>query len=302
MVAGPGDERAAAEGRGRGELRASDADREQVIEVLKAAFVQGRLAKDEFDLRVGQAFAARTGAELAAVTAGLPAEPTAAKPPAPARARCEPPVVRPGPLIAVATAVCAGVWMFGFLVPWPRDSEGDPPHGVALLVFSTTLIYLFVLVMTLWLSGAVMVESWLKRRAARTRPNPTRLRHADDSVAVALSMSNISGVVARVFVDDLDAASADSGSPRPPRSTASVSVTFSWLRLAVPAAQRRHGQIPRPGGDDPGPASATRRLAIQAAGGHILEGPAPAPNGDRLIARHPDGAVFEYIETGEPQP
>jgi hypothetical protein len=36
--------------------------------------------------------------------------------------------------------------------------------------------------------------------------------------------------------------------------------------------------------------------AIEAAGGHVMEGPAPAPNGDRLIARHPDGAVFEYIE------
>jgi hypothetical protein len=33
--------------------------------VLKAAFVQGRLGKDEFDLRVGRAFAARTHAELA---------------------------------------------------------------------------------------------------------------------------------------------------------------------------------------------------------------------------------------------
>jgi hypothetical protein len=70
----------------------------------------------------------------------------------------------PGRLITVATAVCAGVWMFGFLVPWPRDSEGDPPHGVALLVYATTLIYLFVLAMTLWLGGAVMVESWLRRR------------------------------------------------------------------------------------------------------------------------------------------
>ena len=30
----------------------------------------------------------------------------------------------------------------------------------------------------------------------------------------------------------------------------------------------------------------------------VVEGPAPAPNGARLIARHPDGAVFEYIETG----
>ena len=67
MMSGPGDEIAAAEGRGRGELRASHADREQTIEMLKAAFVQERLAKGEFDLRVGQAFAARTYAELASL-------------------------------------------------------------------------------------------------------------------------------------------------------------------------------------------------------------------------------------------
>ena len=164
MVVGPGDEIAAAEGQRRSELRASHADRERVIEVLKAAFVQGRLGKDEFDLWVGRAFAARTHAELAVVTASLPAEPATTGPSTPARAPSEPPVVRPGPLITVATAVCAGVWMFGFLVPWPRDAEGDLPHGVGLLVYATTLIYLFVLAMTLWLGGAVLVESWLKRR------------------------------------------------------------------------------------------------------------------------------------------
>ena len=80
--------------------------------------------------------------------------------------------MRPGPLITMATAVCAGVWMFGFLVPWPRDSEGDPPHGVALLVYLTTLIYLFILAMTLWLGGAVMVQSWLKRRSGGARDGP----------------------------------------------------------------------------------------------------------------------------------
>ena len=71
MVTGPGDELAAAAA-GRGRMRASHADREQVIDTLKAAFVQGMLAKDEFDLRVSQAFASRTYAELAAVTADLP--------------------------------------------------------------------------------------------------------------------------------------------------------------------------------------------------------------------------------------
>jgi hypothetical protein len=38
---------------GCGHLRASYADREQVIGTLKAALIQGRLAKDEFGLAGG---------------------------------------------------------------------------------------------------------------------------------------------------------------------------------------------------------------------------------------------------------
>jgi hypothetical protein len=71
-MAGPGDEKAAA-AVGRGRLRASRADRREAAGVLKAAFVQGWLAKDEFDARIGQARASRTYAELAAVTADVPA-------------------------------------------------------------------------------------------------------------------------------------------------------------------------------------------------------------------------------------
>jgi DUF1707 SHOCT-like domain len=55
-------------------MRASRADRERVIDLLKAAFVQGRLDRDEFDVRVGQALASRTYGELATVTADIPAE------------------------------------------------------------------------------------------------------------------------------------------------------------------------------------------------------------------------------------
>ncbi|MFF0751352.1 VOC family protein [Streptomyces sp. NPDC004267] len=36
--------------------------------------------------------------------------------------------------------------------------------------------------------------------------------------------------------------------------------------------------------------------ALRRAGGQVLDGPAPGPSGPRMIARHPDGAVFEYIE------
>jgi Domain of unknown function (DUF1707) len=75
VMTGPGDPRAAAGGSGH--LRASHADREQVIEVLKNAYVRGRLTKPELDARVGQAFASRTLAELATVTADIPAEPVA---------------------------------------------------------------------------------------------------------------------------------------------------------------------------------------------------------------------------------
>ena len=65
-----------------GRFRASDADREQVIDTLKVAFVQGRLTRDELDARAGQTFASRTYAELAAVTADIPARPPATREPA----------------------------------------------------------------------------------------------------------------------------------------------------------------------------------------------------------------------------
>ena len=55
-------------------------DREQVVGVLKAAFVQGRLAKDEFDLRIDRVLASRTYADLNALTGDLPAGLTAATP------------------------------------------------------------------------------------------------------------------------------------------------------------------------------------------------------------------------------
>ncbi len=58
----------------RGHLRAAQADREQTISVLKAAYAQGRLTKDELEARAGQAFASRTYAELATLTADLPAD------------------------------------------------------------------------------------------------------------------------------------------------------------------------------------------------------------------------------------
>ena len=76
---------------GRSRLRASHADREHVIGTLKAAFVDGRVTKDEFEARVGQVFASRTYAQLAAVTADIPAGQIADQSPGnPARAAGRP--------------------------------------------------------------------------------------------------------------------------------------------------------------------------------------------------------------------
>ncbi len=55
-----------------GHYRAADADRERVINVLKTAFTEGRLTKEEYDIRVGQALSARTYADLGALTDDLP--------------------------------------------------------------------------------------------------------------------------------------------------------------------------------------------------------------------------------------
>ena len=74
VTTGPQDPAAA----GRDQLRAGHADREQVIDTLKNAFVHGRLTKDELDARAGQALAARTYADLAALTADIPPGPAAA--------------------------------------------------------------------------------------------------------------------------------------------------------------------------------------------------------------------------------
>jgi Domain of unknown function (DUF1707) len=142
---------------GRGHLRASQAGREQVIGVLEAAFVQGRLAKDEFELRVGQAFASWTCAELAALTADLPSELTEARPPQPARAPGEPRIPHAGAVLTVATVVYAAVWPVVFLLP--KNSEGEPPGGPALVVL-TSFCYLLLLLA----AGTPILADWLNKR------------------------------------------------------------------------------------------------------------------------------------------
>jgi hypothetical protein len=64
---------------GYGHLRSSRADRERTVDLLKAAFEEGRLDQDELAERAGQAYSSRTYAELAALTADLPVRLPAAR-------------------------------------------------------------------------------------------------------------------------------------------------------------------------------------------------------------------------------
>jgi hypothetical protein len=110
-MAEPRDERITTSGR-RGVVRATDIDREQAIDVLKTAFAQGVLNKDELDGRIGQALAARTRAEVSVLTADLPGEPVTAQPSRRPPGKQAPPVrprstttVRPRPPITVEEAM-----------------------------------------------------------------------------------------------------------------------------------------------------------------------------------------------------
>jgi hypothetical protein len=59
----------------RGSLRASDADRDQIIERLRKAATEGRIASEELEQRVSLALKARTYGELEATVADLPGHP-----------------------------------------------------------------------------------------------------------------------------------------------------------------------------------------------------------------------------------
>ena len=101
---------------GHGSMRSSTADRERAIDVLKAAFAEGRLSREEFEQRAGQAYRSLTYAELGALTADLPAGPLGAvvQPPALYPSVQYPPVQyppvvprRPVNSLAVAALVCS---------------------------------------------------------------------------------------------------------------------------------------------------------------------------------------------------
>ncbi|WP_433887448.1 VOC family protein [Streptomyces sp. CA-111067] len=117
-------------------------------------------------------------------------------------------------------------------------------------------------------------------------------------------MPNITAVVARVFVEDLEAAI-----PLYQELAQAETVNrfaFRDVQLA------RVGPFLLLSGDTAAYRDRVATLlvqqlapvitALERVGADIIDGPSPTPNGDRLIAGHPDGSVFEYIETGTAEP
>jgi hypothetical protein len=145
-MAEPGNETASVAA-GRGHLRTSRADRDQMIDTLKAAFVQGRLTKDEFDARIGQALASRTYAELATVSTGIPAAPVRAQPPTRPPRRRMSNAARWGASGLITPAILAAAFVFGSV-------PGDGQYAAVAVV--TAFVYFMF-----WMSaGADMLWQW----------------------------------------------------------------------------------------------------------------------------------------------
>jgi DUF1707 SHOCT-like domain len=202
----PGDEIAAGAGGGR-RLIASQTDRQQVLDALKAAFVQGRLTKDEFDQRVGRVLA--TYAELDALTADIPARPIRTRLPAPARESHNRRVIQRG------TAAGAGASMAFtavLVMAW-----GSP----AVAWIAVPVVGAVVAVV---LAGLLTLLSWVLEKGSSRQPSQGP--PPDPSGMAPQSL-----------------ASADSAKPSPqtghdPRHTAEVARSrFSHLRAPRAAAQ-----------------------------------------------------------------
>ena len=90
------------------DARASEADRERAIDVLRAAFAEGRLSGEEHGARVKRAYRSRTYGDLAVLSADLPSGPLGTLP-AQAAARSAQPDgtgTRLTSALAVTAAIC----------------------------------------------------------------------------------------------------------------------------------------------------------------------------------------------------
>jgi hypothetical protein len=165
-VTWPGDRVAAA---GRGHLRTSHAEREHAVGLLKTAFVQGRLTKDELESRAGRAFTSQTYAELATVTADLPVELLPVRPKR-GPSQAQPPVnssLRTGATIVASVAMLtAFLWAAAFLTE---------NNGVIEVSFLITLADFAIIPMFAFVAAAQAIDK-RQQNPPRGQPPPPPYR------------------------------------------------------------------------------------------------------------------------------
>ena len=153
---------------GRGHLRAAQADREQAITVLKAAYAQGRLTKDELEARVGQALGSRTYAELAALTADIPADSPGAGSAAARSAAAGPPRSTPARTMAKA-AGRSGICLLAAVALAEASFLADN--------FLLIVAAFFALMAASGFFGYGILDAWHERRARGQLPRGSDQGH-----------------------------------------------------------------------------------------------------------------------------
>jgi hypothetical protein len=129
-----------------------------VVDFLKAAFVQGRLTKEELEERASQALGSRTYAELAELTADLPGESITAPPPRQTRDRARLPM---GKIVLVGTAALTAPTVL----------------AAAVITHNEDLASVFVLIFPFyfmgWLAAVVQIlDNVRKRSRGQWPPRP----------------------------------------------------------------------------------------------------------------------------------
>ncbi|MCF6523529.1 DUF1707 and DUF4190 domain-containing protein [Streptomyces sp. JJ36] len=164
-------------------MLAGNADRERTVDVLRAAFAEGRLTKEEYDQRSGRALAARTLEELQQLTSDVPHGPGAVPPAVPAVFQPRPPYA--GPPVHPA-----------YRRPYPAFSPPPPPRPTNAAAIGALVCGLLTPI-TLGVSGLPAVILGHKARAEIRRTGD----QGDGSAVAGLALGWVAlGILLLVLV------------------------------------------------------------------------------------------------------